>query len=80
MAYERKRLELYQEVLQLLLQLADKEEEEAQQLPDIARPMRRPARRSVRCRAWPAGHSLDNNENLLHELNREDSDIYKNFL
>ena len=34
-AFERKRLELYQEFLQLLLQLVDREEEEAQQLYQV---------------------------------------------
>jgi len=33
--YERNRLQLYQQFPQLLLQLAQREEEEAQQLPDI---------------------------------------------
>jgi len=51
MAHERKRLELYQEFLHLqpLLQLAEREEEEAQQVPDISRPRRRrrPPRRGV---------------------------------
>jgi len=40
--------------LQLFLQLADREEEETQQLTDISRPRRRrrPACRMVWCRAW----------------------------
>ena len=35
MTYERNRLQLYQQFPQLLLQLTQREEEEAQQLPDI---------------------------------------------
>jgi len=35
MTYERNRLQLYQQFPQLLLQLAEREEEEAHQLPDI---------------------------------------------
>ena len=56
MAYERNRLQLYQ---QLLLQIAQREE--AQQLPDIPRPRRRrwPARRRVWCSGWPTGPSFD---------------------
>ena len=77
-AYERKRLELHQEFLQLLLQLADREEEEAQQIPDISRPMRR--RRLARRRVWCRTQSLEIFDNLRHELNREDPANYKNFL
>jgi len=83
MAYERKRLEWYQEFLQLLLQLADREEEKAQQLPDTARPRRRrrPARRRVWRRTWLARRILFGQyDNLLLELNREDPACYKNFL
>ena len=78
MAYERNRLQLYQ---QLLLQIAQREE--AQQLPDIPRPRRsrRPARRRVWCRIWLARSTLFGQyDHFLHELNREDPASYRNFL
>ena len=81
MAYERNRLQLYQQFLQLLLQIAQREE--AQQLPDIPRPRRRrrPARRRVWCRTWLARRTLFGQyDHLLHELNREDPASYRNFL
>lgn len=83
LAYERNRLQLYQQFLQLLLQLAQREEDEAQQLPDIPRPRRRrrPARRRVWCRTWLARRTLFGQyDHLLHELNREDPASYNNFL
>lgn len=81
MAYERNRLQLYQQFLQLLLQIAQREE--AQQLPDIPRPRRRrrPARRRVWCRTWLARRTLFGQyDDLLHGLNREDPASYRNFL
>ena len=83
MAYEQNRLQLYEQFLQLLLQLAQREDDEAQQLPDIPRPRRRrrPARRRVWCRTWLARRTLFGQyDHLLHELNREDHASYKNFL
>ena len=81
MAYERNRLQLYQQFLQLLLQIAQREE--AQQLPDIPRPRRRrrPARRRVWCRTRLAHRTLfGQHGHLLRELNREDPASYMNFL
>ena len=81
MAYERNRLQLYQQFLQLLLQIAQREE--AQQLPDIPRPRRRrrPARRRVWCRTWLTRRTLFGQyDHLLYELNREDPASYRNFL
>ena len=81
MAYERNRLQLYQQFLQLLLQIAQREE--AQQLPDIPRPRRRrrPARRRVWCRTWLARRTLFGQyDDLLHELNREYPASYRNLL
>lgn len=81
MAYERNRLQLCQQFLQLLLQIAQREE--ALQLPDIPRPRRRrrPARRRVWCRIWLARSTLFGQyDHFLHELNREDPASYRNFL
>ena len=82
-AKERNRLQLYQHFLQLLLELAEREEGDAQQLPAIPGPRRRrrPARRRFWCRTWLARRTLFGQyDHLLHELNREDSASYKNFL
>ena len=81
MAYERNRLQLYQRFLQLLLPLAQREEEDALHQIDIPRRRRRHARRRFWCRPWLARRTLFGlYDHLLHELNREDSASYNNFL
>jgi len=74
-------LYIYQQLLELLLQLAQRKEEEAQQLPDISRPIRSSSAR-VWCRIWlaPRDPLWTVYDNLLHEPNWEGRVGYKNFL
>ena len=65
--------ELYQEFLQLLFELVDREEEEAQQLPDIARPTEAEEASSLqKGLLQDLAHLSGRYDNLLHEVNRED--------
>ncbi|KAL5019833.1 hypothetical protein ScPMuIL_002725 [Solemya velum] len=83
MSYERNKLLLFHNFLRLLLPLAQRAEEENQQLfPLCFRRRRRRTQRRFWCRPWLIRRTLFGQyDQLLHELNREDaSGYYRNFL
>ena len=79
---------LYRRWLEVAIQRAtivaeEEEQEEAQAELQCRRIRRRriQSRRGIRCRQWLARRPLyGQHEHLLQELNREDPNIYKNFL
>ncbi|XP_063417250.1 uncharacterized protein LOC134699716 [Mytilus trossulus] len=82
MSYERNKLLLFHNFLRLLLPLAQRAEEENQQLfPLCFRRRRRRTQRRFWCRPWLIRRTLFGQyDQLLHELNREDASGYRNFL